>query len=503
MDPFEKVAIEFIKTAETLVENKDYVGAWRLLSSASKLLPDDEKISQMLILSGVLCATTDLKMKKYGIDWYDVVMVSPSYDSAKVKAHCMELKNCLELFTDRFSEVGNALRLVSEASSVLSSRSKRSKFDAERNAGLEDSEKLTSSTGNGETSSNISDIDIVQVPLGQRFSKRIADRKLANAEGCKLSAQSERVFMYLSSIKKTDVAAARKPLNQHECSERPCSPLNILEKSPSDRFNDSIGGFDGSSSSTIPERLHSDAENLNKDKQRKEPLVKKDNSVSALQHTKDNGLICSDALQESRLMGDALVLDQNRYLSSEFKTLRDQLFSADPQDPHYHPLSVHGSEIREGIKLGLDIAFILLSEKIRNVEPSSFREGKESFRNLLSELEMMGYNINKLRDRLNVLEEILEKEETFLDTITKLQAEVKDKKAEVDAVTEKVTCLKSHITELNKEINKAKDEMKSTKSHIINCQTKIEEARSCATKKRRKTCKLESDFALIAQSQWL
>ncbi|KAG9446508.1 hypothetical protein H6P81_012636 [Aristolochia fimbriata] len=496
MEPPEKVATEFTNAAETLLENKNYVGAWCLMSKASKLFPDNERVSELLILSGILSVTTNLKMKSYGIDWYDVVMVSPSYDIAKVKGHCLELKNCLELFADRFEEVGNALRLVNEASVVLSNRSKRTKFDLERNAGLQVSEKLTSSRENDETCSNSSDNDIAQASLGRRFSQRIAKRKLANAEGCKLSTQSEKVFMYLSSIKKRDVTAASKPLIQDEGSERPC-PLNILVKSPSKRSYDSIGGQVDSLSSVVPKRFYSDVENLSKDeqeKQEKEYLAKTNNFVSALQHSKDLRPICSD---------DDLVLDQNRCLSPELRALRDQLFSAVPQNPHYYPLEVHGSEIREGMKLGLDIAFVLLSEKIRNVDPINFREGKDGFGNHLSELETMGYNVSKLRERLNSLDSIWKKEEVVLDTIASLQAEVKDEMAELDAATKKVNRLKTHITELSNEMNQTKDEMESTKSHINNCRSKIEETLTRATKKRRKAYKLESDFASVAQSQWL
>ncbi|KAI3893915.1 hypothetical protein MKX03_020098 [Papaver bracteatum] len=112
-------------------------------------------------------------------------------------------------------------------------------------------------------------------------------------------------------------------------------------------------------------------------------------------------------------------------LSPELKVFYDQVFTALPQTPHFNPLAnITSSEnIKEGIKLGYDIAFLNLVMKFHNiVDPCSFlsEAEEESCTTEFKEFEDMGYDLTKIKQKFNLLKRKVEQEKLLNGLFVKI-----------------------------------------------------------------------------------
>ncbi|XP_026429508.1 DUF724 domain-containing protein 5-like [Papaver somniferum] len=121
---------------------------------------------------------------------------------------------------------------------------------------------------------------------------------------------------------------------------------------------------------------------------------------------------------------------RSSYLSPELKVLDDQVFEQIPQIPHFLPLSNFSEKIKQGIKLGLDLSFVRFVQKLQNSDdPSIFLDQLENHTTELDDFEHMGYEVTKLRVRLNVLREKAEQDLLLRLQIDELEEEATEKAA--------------------------------------------------------------------------
>ncbi|GJN25381.1 hypothetical protein PR202_gb13202 [Eleusine coracana subsp. coracana] len=100
------------------------------------------------------------------------------------------------------------------------------------------------------------------------------------------------------------------------------------------------------------------------------------------------------------------------------------VFKLVPQHPHFLPLRKHSLEIREGIALGLMVAFATLVE---NVREASIEESMEFFEDkikTLCHLEANGFNVQFLQSRLTKMLQIKSNCSKYLGEMNKLDAEM-------------------------------------------------------------------------------
>ncbi|RZC89766.1 hypothetical protein C5167_035763 [Papaver somniferum] len=140
-------------------------------------------------------------------------------------------------------------------------------------------------------------------------------------------------------------------------------------------------------------------------------------------------------------------------LSPDLRSLYQQVFTSFPQNPHFNPLSNFTEETKEGLKLGLDVSFVNFVKKfhIPVEEPSVFLAEVETYTKQLAEFENMGYDVTKLKERLNLLRRRAEQHKALKFAIDELQEEEKEKEAKVEAQEFRL----KEIEEENKRITKA------------------------------------------------
>ena len=109
---------------------KDYLGAKKFVLKAQNLFPELEGLSQMLTILDVYISAE--KKVSREVDWYGILGVSPFADEETVKKQYRKL--ALILHPDKNKSIGadGAFKLVSEAWSLLSDKSKRLSYNQKR-----------------------------------------------------------------------------------------------------------------------------------------------------------------------------------------------------------------------------------------------------------------------------------------------------------------------------------------------------------------------------------
>ncbi|KAL5228241.1 hypothetical protein ABZP36_016506 [Zizania latifolia] len=109
------------------MENKDFDGAKRIALKAQRIFPELENISQMLIVCEVHCAA---EAKINGLlDFYGLLQLEVTADEATIKKQYRKLAFSLHPDKNSFIGAEAAFKLVSEAHSTLSDRTKRCTYD--------------------------------------------------------------------------------------------------------------------------------------------------------------------------------------------------------------------------------------------------------------------------------------------------------------------------------------------------------------------------------------
>lgn len=125
-------AVKVKELAEKKFQEKDIVGARKLALKAQRLFPSLDGIPNLLATLNIYVSA---ERKINGeVDWYGVLGIDPSSDEETVKKQYRKL--ALTLHPDKNKSVGaeGAFKILSEAWSLLSDRSKRAAYDQKRNS---------------------------------------------------------------------------------------------------------------------------------------------------------------------------------------------------------------------------------------------------------------------------------------------------------------------------------------------------------------------------------
>ncbi|XP_059443865.1 uncharacterized protein LOC132175822 [Corylus avellana] len=123
--------------AEQKMMSSDYSGARDKLLRALQLFPAIDGIGSMVALCDILSAASN-KFSGQGIDYYWVLQLPPSSSFSAVKDRYRRLLALLQPIRKKFSDTHLALKFVEDAFSILSNPEKRSAYDLERAATMED-----------------------------------------------------------------------------------------------------------------------------------------------------------------------------------------------------------------------------------------------------------------------------------------------------------------------------------------------------------------------------
>ncbi|KAI3937741.1 hypothetical protein MKW92_017931 [Papaver armeniacum] len=149
-------------------------------------------------------------------------------------------------------------------------------------------------------------------------------------------------------------------------------------------------------------------------------------------------------------------------LNSEYRNLRDDLFRAMPQNPHYQPLQKFSAGGCENVKVGLDAVFINLAQKMVKLScplELSSSDVMEEFIATLTQLEEMGYDCEKLWAKFDILRAISAQGEGVSLRSEKTTSKRRNKQVEA-------TMTRTRIYELEAELKKLKAVLETEEEEI-------------------------------------
>ncbi|KAI3874893.1 hypothetical protein MKW98_019466 [Papaver atlanticum] len=151
-------------------------------------------------------------------------------------------------------------------------------------------------------------------------------------------------------------------------------------------------------------------------------------------------------------------------LTHEYRNLRDDLFTAMPQNPHYKPLEKFSAGVCENIKVGLDAVFINLALKMVKLSSPielSSSDVQEEFIATLTQLEEMGYDCAKLWVKFDTLRAISAEGEGVSLRLEETTSKRRNKQVEA-------TMTRTRIYELEAELKKLKAVLETEEEEIEN-----------------------------------
>ncbi|CAN6372532.1 unnamed protein product [Urochloa humidicola] len=123
------------------MENRDFVGAEKIVLKAQQLFPELENVSQLLTICNVHCAA-ELRVNGE-TDFYGILQVEEGADEAMIRKQYRKLAFSLHPDKNCFVGAEAAFKLVAEAHSVLCDPAKRSQYDLKRKNGSRNVPKPT------------------------------------------------------------------------------------------------------------------------------------------------------------------------------------------------------------------------------------------------------------------------------------------------------------------------------------------------------------------------
>ncbi|XP_077228100.1 uncharacterized protein LOC143861088 [Tasmannia lanceolata] len=426
------------KLAEIFIRSGDYKTARRMITEAIQAFPAMENLVQIRLVVDIL-NLLNLKKERDPSSWYFMLHLLPSDDEATIRGQFQLLTFILDPLKNNFPGTELALKLANSAMNLLCSREKTAQFDPRTNT-------------NDQNRGN--DVSI------ERFSESLGDRS------------------------------------------RKSSELQIISKgSTSKRVRDSDGGGDGDLPLMRSKKINTSNASGSKDTSKFEihPTLE----IIPVDQRKGKE-VCQilENMAVDQHKGNEVRQTLMDVKALHAKNLTTQIMTAVPQVPHYRPLANYGNEIRRGMMVGLYFAFLNISNKIRNLKPESFWSELDGLKKQLSELERMGYNVEKLREHMNTLRGIMERDRVPKEEVAELETEARAQESKVRDAEAKVSALSTHICELRSEVEKSKGQITSTQRLITNWKSKIEKIREQIMKEKERFNNLESEFAAVAQSLW-
>ncbi|KAJ9171695.1 hypothetical protein P3X46_015022 [Hevea brasiliensis] len=161
--------------------------------------------------------------------------------------------------------------------------------------------------------------------------------------------------------------------------------------------------------------------------------------------------------------------------SPVWKTIESmEVFQIMPQKPHFQPLADSKEEYREGSAIGIMVTFASLFEKITSLQFDDSKSILESTLESLSDLEMHGFDVTMLRDRVNELLSIKYGKEELLNESKDVGRQIMEHTDERSKLEAKINDIEKKVLELQEELVASKSKMESKDLEITRLQSHMD-----------------------------
>ncbi|KAK2658571.1 hypothetical protein Ddye_005104 [Dipteronia dyeriana] len=223
----------------------------------------------------------------------------------------------------------------------------------------------------------------------------------------------------------------------------------------------------------------------------------------------DSAIVGVESVGESTgapMNDDMPCKDQNLRLVEDSPVMRFiqamDVFQSIPQEPHFRPLAECEEVCREGVALGHMMTFVNVTKKISTLQASDTRIDFDSHLKCLSELELHGFNVEAVRNRLLELQSMKDGQE-------QLKTKSKNIKSEIIEQTNERTKVKAELDEVMKDLKLLEDKKKEVEEKKVRLLSMNNENDSEIVKLKsgvgslfEEIKKVNSEFKSVVGSPW-
>lgn len=183
--------------------------------------------------------------------------------------------------------------------------------------------------------------------------------------------------------------------------------------------------------------------------------------------------------------------------------LKVSLFEALPQSPHYTSLNAMSEKFREPIIMGIESSFIVVVDQVgRLVTAEDVKCNVGNISNQLIYLESMGYDVHKLKARMEELGRLADQRQTSFAACQEDDNELKEWEAHSGAFESENCMIKSLIADKEGEIQRLKEKLAANQCVINFQKAKVAEIEERREKQTEECCWLDSEIEWTAKLPW-
>ncbi|KAL7110888.1 hypothetical protein ACP275_05G054100 [Erythranthe tilingii] len=162
-----------------------------------------------------------------------------------------------------------------------------------------------------------------------------------------------------------------------------------------------------------------------------------------------------------------------------------EAFQKAPQRPHFKPLEQVKESSREGLAIGYMVTFCGVVERALGLRFDSPKSATDDILETTVDLEMHGFDVKVVRDRVNWLLSVKENEEKLEVESKKLNDEIAEHDHEKSKIGEEINEIKEQISKLQDKLSLAISATEKEDGEIALLRARIKENEESISKGRR------------------
>ncbi|KAF5179747.1 Duf724 family protein, partial [Thalictrum thalictroides] len=128
------------------------------------------------------------------------------------------------------------------------------------------------------------------------------------------------------------------------------------------------------------------------------------------------------------------------------------------QTPHYTPLQCYSKRAREKLIVGWDEIFEETIDQIQSLTTETFSSNVSELWKTMAELENLGYNVARLKKRMEDLTDVIDRRNTSQTEISDLRAKAEDYKEQKKKIEKEIADLQAQVDNAQVMVNELMDQ---------------------------------------------
>lgn len=476
----EQAAREIKELAINQMKSIDYDGAWRTLQQAKHIFPELRNLDHMLFVCNLL-RSVDARKPGFGVNWLQILCVPPSAHMATIQSQFKDFIDCLEVIKIEFPGTAIAQGILRETMHDFCKRKKCKHVNFQPVVhGMRSANYVTNTGSYGVLKRKLPAED---------FSGRRVTRNSSYFNKCENLSNVEVV------PKRVVFGSKCRDVDDH-CQISRSEVSDLVIKNEEESTNElKMMKYDTQISGTLESKV---------------VVEEVDDGISQFQSNNDDDGENHKVNSAKQTTETAGIMEREACMSSDFikeqslsSKLKVSLFEALPQSPHYKSLNAMSEKFCEPIIMGIESSFIVVANQIRClVSAEDVKCNVGNISNQLMYLESMGYDVHKLKARIEELGRLADQKQASFAACQDDDNELKEWEAHSGAFEAENCMIMSLIADKEGEIQRLKEKLAANQCVINFQKAEVAEIEERREKRAEECCWLDSEIEWTAKLPW-